>query len=466
MRTKQRRRRKLTATLLVAAVSLLVLGLAPTLHASTTHRHRHRQLAAAAAMDAATLASATARNILVERGWRGQRQVDPVAGPVAAPTATTVPAATTTTTTTAVPVPATSVPAPPTGPGPAPAGCGGPLRITTGGTYSGCYQSTATGTAAVTVATTQPVVLDHATIRHAGRGVVNSVTGTRITLTNSKLTALAPPSRVDQRAVRLSGPALFVAEHNLLMDGMGIWLGSNSQAPLSIAPLRVRFNDTVNVARYGDPSCCVQFLQFDKVSGAADIGWNRVTNASGRSNVADNINMYESGGSGLSAIVDIHDNLIYGGYDVSGNGAGYVGGGIIAGDNGGNFTTIRNNRVVSTSNYGVAIVGGHDNHLLGNRLINDGRDDAGAPHGPSFAVGIPLWQPSVPTGPNTSATGNVVAWERPDGTRNDTWIAVAGASISGNSKLAGDVTAATEQAEMRGWAAAAGAAGLTVGPDW
>ena len=138
--------------------------------------------------------------------------------------------------------------------------------------------------------------------------------GTRITLRDAKLTALAPPGKVNQRAVRLTGPASFVAEHNLLMDGMGIWLGSSSQTPLSIDPLRVRFNDTVNVARYGDPSCCVQFLQLDSVRSAADIGWNRVTNTSGRSNVEDNINMFESGGSGPSAIVDIHDNLIDGAY--------------------------------------------------------------------------------------------------------------------------------------------------------
>jgi len=257
-----------------------------------------------------------------------------------------------------------------------------------------------------------------------------------------------------------------VTERNDLIDGMGIWLGSNSSAPLAIAPLRVRFNDTVDVARYGDPSCCVQFLQFDKVVGAADVGWNRVTNGSGRSDVADTINMYMSGGSGPSAIVDIHDNLIDGAYDLGSNGAGYVGGGIIAGDNGGNWTTIRDNRVVSTSNYGVAIVGGHDNHLVGNRLVNDGRDDSGAPHGPSFAVGIPVWQPSVPTGPNDSATGNSVAWNRPDGTRNDTWIAVAGASVAGNTALAGAVTAATEQAEVRAWGSAAAAAGVGVGPDW
>ena len=121
---------------------------------------------------------------------------------------------------------------------------------------------------------------------------------------------------------------------------------------------------------------------------------------------------------------------------------------------------------MSTSNYGVAIVGGHDNHLLRNRLVNDGRDSAGAPHGPGYAVGIPIWQPSVPTGPNTSAVDNAIAWKQPDGTRNDAWIVASGALSSGNTKLAGDVTASTEQAEGRAWAAAAAAAGLTVGPGW
>jgi hypothetical protein len=72
----------------------------------------------------------------------------------------------------------------------------------------------------------------------------------------------------------------------------------------------------------------------------------------------------------------------------------------------------------------------------------------------------------VQTGPNNSASGNSVAWERPNGTRSDTWIAASGTAVSANTQLAGDVTAATEQAEVRAWAVAAAAAGVTVGTGW
>jgi hypothetical protein len=436
-------------------------------HSKYASRHSYRQ-----AMDAASLASTTARRILAERGGPSTRPVEPVTPVVVRRKPAPAPAITTPKPVTPPPAPPTPVgqpgtkpvQAPPTGPGAAPANCGGPIRITKGGTYSGCYQSTSTGTAAVTVATTEPVEIDHATIRHTGAGITEGVLGTRVTLTRSKLTALAPPRPVKQRAVELTGPASFVAERNLLIDGMGIWLGSSSDRTINISPLRVRFNDTVDVGRYRDPTCCVQFFQLDSVAAGADIGWNRVTNTSGRSNIEDNINMYQSGGAGPSAIVNIHDNLIDGAYDLGNSGSGYTGGGIMVGDSGGNYTTVRNNRVVSTSNYGVAIVGGHDNHLIGNRMVNDGRDNSGTPHGPGYAVGIPVWGDR--TGPNDSAVGNTIAWKKPDGARNDTWIVAPGTTNSGNVKVAGSVTATTEQAEARAWAVEAAANGLTIGPGW
>lgn len=90
-------------------------------------------------------------------------------------------------------------------------------------------------------------------------------------------------------------------------------------------------------------------------------------------------------------------------------------------DNGGSHLTARRNRVVSTTNYGVAIVGGHDNHLARNRLVNDGRDEWGDAVGPEYAVGIALWDPDDAGMTEVDASRNVVGWLRgSDLTRNDT----------------------------------------------
>ena len=62
----------------------------------------------------------------------------------------------------------TTTPATTTAP---PQACGGPITITTGGTYSGCYRSTSTSTPAVTISTTQPVTLSRARIIAKGNGV-------------------------------------------------------------------------------------------------------------------------------------------------------------------------------------------------------------------------------------------------------------------------------------------------------
>jgi hypothetical protein len=350
-----------------------------------------------------------------------------------------------------------------------PAGCEGPITISSPQTISGrCFASTSPGTPAVTIATRSPVTLDNVEIHHAGTGIAETVGGVDLTVTNSLLQATDPGRDVKQRAIDLDGPDSLVAEHNDLVDGMGIWVGSGTSGMKAMSPLRVRYNDAVDIARFGDPDCCVQFFQADKISAAGDVSWNRVVNHFGRSNVEDNINLFKSSGTGTgTGVFSIHHNMLAGAYDERGNGAGYTGGGIMTGDNGGSYITVSDNRVVGASNYGVAIVGGHDNQLLRNRVINDGRTEDGTPHGPGYAVGIPLWRgPGSPaTGPNTWAKDNVVGWEKPSGSRNDTWMPSCHPTNACTGKLtvSGDITAATEQAELTAWNAAVAAAGLTIG---
>jgi hypothetical protein len=349
-----------------------------------------------------------------------------------------------------------------------PANCEGPITISRPQKISGrCFVSTSPRTPAVRIATRSRVVLDNVEIHHAGTGIAEAVGGVDLVVTNSRFQATDPGRDVKQRAIDLDGPDSLVAEHNDLVDGMGIWVGSGTAHLKAMKPLRVRFNDAVDIARFGDPDCCVQFFQADKIRAAGDVSWNRVVNHYGRSNVEDNINLFKSSGTGRGAgVFRVHHNMLAGAYAERGNGAGYTGGGIMTGDGGGSYITVSDNRVAGTSNYGVAIVGGHDNQLLRNRVINDGRTENGTRHGPGFAVGIPLWRAgSASTGPRAWAKDNVVGWEKPSGSRNDTWMPSCNpvSSCTGKSTVRGDITAATERAELTGWSAAVNAAGLRIG---
>jgi hypothetical protein len=340
--------------------------------------------------------------------------------------------------------------------------CRGPITITRGGTYSGCYQSTNPGRPAVRIATTAPVTLDHAEVRHAGEGV-NGSTGARLTIINSRFQALDPKVPASQRAVGLYQPTSLVTEHNALADGHGIYVNGDNR-PVSM--IRIRYNSATDIGRYAPPDCCIQFAQFDKVTTpAAEIAWNRVTNAYRRSTTEDSINMFKSSGQDAAHPIDIHHNLMSGAYPRDGDGRDYAGGGIIAGDGGGNYIAIHHNRVVSNANYGVAIVGGHDNHLYANRLVSDGRADNGSRVVAPYAQGISLWNPEHGTMTNDDAHDNVVGWVRPDG-RADWWLPACNPSsaCTGNTRLPDPVTPAVEQGERDAWAHEARADGLTVGP--
>jgi hypothetical protein len=251
--------------------------------------------------------------------------------------------------------------------------CGNPITITTGGTYTGCYQSTSTGTPAVTLATNAAVTLDHAHIIAKGFGVQDTVTGTNLTVQDSTFDQTDPGAVVAHRAIELESPASFVSVHNQFNDGDGMWIGGGTPDPFN-----VRDNLVFNIGRYPHPTsgnCCVQFLQLDHVTVSAGVvAYNKVVNTSGQSGVEDNINFYFSGGSDSTHKIDVHHNLIDGAYPLTPD-PNFTGGGIMGADGGTAFTgghvNMHDNTVVSTTNYGLACAGGTDCHAFNNVTIND-----------------------------------------------------------------------------------------------
>jgi hypothetical protein len=370
------------------------------------------------------------------------------------PTTTTTAPSTTTPTTTPTSAP-TTAPAttPATTPTTAPTSCA-PIVIRTGGTYSGCYASTSTGTPAVTLSTSQPVTLDHARVVAKGFGIQDAVTGTRLTVVDTTFEQTNPGAVVAHRAIELQQPASFVAEHNRFTDGDGIWIGGGD-----INPLMVRYNLAVNIGRYPHPTssnCCVQFLQLGSVTTPhGEIAWNHTQNTSGRSGVEDNINLFQSGGSDSTHKVDIHHNLIDGAYPLSPSNTTFTGGGIMGSDGAGSFghTNVHDNTVVSTTNYGVAAGGGTDVHLFNNLMVNDTLGSDGSTHYYSaFGQAIGINNSTA-----SDATNNRYNWRREaTASQFPCWI---GSFCSGNTQVG-----TTEQQARDAWAASVPAAVQPIGP--
>ena len=341
--------------------------------------------------------------------------------------------------------------------------CGGPITIIVGGTYSGCYESTSTGTPAVTISTTEVVTLDHARVIAAGYGLQDSVTGARLTVTNTKFEQTDPGAVVGHRAIELDNqPASLVVEYNQLTDTDGIWVCCSA-----INPLTVRFNVATQIGRYPHPTggnCCVQFLQLDSVSTpAGEVAWNQVVNTSEAPNhgEGDVLNFYHSGGSDSAHRLDVHHNLVDGAYPPTPADTTYAGGGIMGVDGAGGtygHTSIHDNTVVSTTNYGVACAGGVDCHTSGNLLVNDTLGSDGTTHYYS-AFGQAH---SMHDTTGSDATGDVYNWRR-DGTATQYACWQTPYCVGGTG---GTQVATTEQQARDTWAADLAATGLTVGPDW
>ncbi len=329
-----------------------------------------------------------------------------------------------------------------------------PITITTGGTYSGCYQSTSTGTPAVTLATSAPVTLSRAHVIAKGFGVQDTVTGTNLTVQDTVFDQTDPGAVVAHRAIELESPASFTAVHNQFNDGDGIWIGSGTPNPFN-----VRDNLAFNIGRYPHPTsgnCCVHFLQTDHVTVSAGVvAYNKVQNTSGQSGVEDNLNFYFSGGSDSTHKLDVHHNLIDGAYGPTN----FTGGGIMGADGGsGSFghVNVHDNTVVSTTNYGVACAGGTDCHTFANVLVNDTLGSDGATHYYSdFGQAHSMHDTT-----SSDASGDFYNWRRDaTSTQYPCWMTSFCAGGTGGTQVT-----TTEQQARDNWTNAVPPAELPIGP--
>lgn len=321
----------------------------------------------------------------------------------------------------------------------------GPIVITEGGTYSGRWESLESSTPAVTVKTSEPVLIENSTIRSAGHLISAPWASADLTVRNVAGEGLYPTvvGRPAGRFMHVEGYKNVTVENSYMDGTSGIYLNTSDEgATVRIVGNRAHDIDGRRADGLGgyDGAAYVQFVQLNKGYSlrASEIAWNEVINRPYESRVEDVISVYKTSGRAGDPL-RIHSNYIEGAFAADPATDGYSGGGIMLGDAGGAYLHAYQNRVVATSNYGVAISGGHDNRIDDNVVVACGQLSDGTPIA-AQNVGMYVWDMrDDETFANNGGSGNQVAWAHPDHVRNDWWTPDAN-DWSGNEKLYQDVS--------------------------
>jgi hypothetical protein len=375
-----------------------------------------------------------------------------------------------------------------------------PIVITEGGTYSGNWQSMNAKTPAVTVATTAPVTIENAHIRSVGSLIKTTVAGSNLTVRNSLGVAVNAAAKGQPNGVFLevTSPARLDVENNYIENAQGGVIvhgyAGNRDGEQSII-IRANWARNMNgllsdgnsgyLPGEGSNYSQARFIQFDSVQSVPgiDVGWNEVINYPGRSLVADNIEVYRSGGTPNQPL-EIHDTYIQGAYPYRAALDAYTGGGIKtdakAGDSAQEvpaFNSIHDNQVVGTVNYGIQFSSGHNNVAANNRVISsgllaDGTKIAAQQVGMTNAdaTGSAVANGSMY---NNAMHDNVIGWTcwqsscAQAGYRKDEFFPAAPGDYSTNSVVAArQITLEMENTEYQIWLGKITSAGIRIGPSF
>ena len=373
----------------------------------------------------------------------------------------------------------------------------GPINITQGGTYSGNWKSTNPNTAAVTISTTAPVIIENSHVTGPADLINDPDYGNNVTVKNVIGIGVNP---------NVSGQAygVFVdAQNFVLLDvencyfenvRFGVYLRGytgNRNGTQTITILNNRGRNILGVESNGNNGSLPgetnwQWAHAIQLSGAygvpgVKIAWNEIVNYPSQSLVNENINMFDSGGTSSSP-AQIHDNYVQGAYAYNPAVDAYNGGGFTTDGSASDtvqtassFNNIYNNQIVDTVNMGIEIGTGHDNAAYNNRVISAGL----LPNGtkiPSQNVGLSLYDVygNIPNGSmyNNNMYSNTVGWMcwaarcAWDGYRNDAWFPINNGYYATNPSIsANPITLAMESAEYQTWLEKISSSGMVVGPQ-
>ncbi|OLV15597.1 NPCBM/NEW2 domain-containing protein [Deinococcus marmoris] len=383
-----------------------------------------------------------------------------------------------------VPAPTPPAPTPPSGN----VNYSGPFVITKGGTYRGNWESMNPNVPAVLIQTSEPVVIEGSNLR--GRGELIRGWKVNLTVRNSNGYGMNPNVYGGHAGRFIAAEEVYNlrVENNYMEGTSGIYVnlfyGKGDGQTIKILRNKAKNIDgrlSDGNGGYNGGRYYVQFAQIAKVQNVPgmEIAWNQVINEPGLSSLEENINLYSTSGTAGSRM-QIHDNYIQGAFAIKAatDGA-YSGGGIMLGDGpvgnlgeAGGYVDVYNNQIVSTSNQGIGIAGGHDHNVFNNRILSSGRLPTGEIN-KAQNVGIYVWDVMNGKGSNTwfnnTVHDNVIGWTRVNANNstwlNNTWFADCSNTCYNNASWSGAVTMDTEKQEFQMWQNKFRAAGMSMGPN-
>jgi hypothetical protein len=375
----------------------------------------------------------------------------------------------------------------------------GPIVITRGGTYSGNWQSNDPQTPAVTVSTTEPVIVENSHIRSVSGLIKAETLGSDLTVRNNVAIATNAAAKGQPNGIFLqaASPARLDVENNYIENASsGVLVHGYSGNRDGKQTIVIRANRARNLSGLlsdgnggylpgeGSNHSVSRFIDLENVQAVPgiDVGWNEVVNYPGRSLVSDNIDVNRSSGTPNQPL-EIHDTYIQGAYPYKAAQGAYNGGGIKT-EGGSNdspqettaFSSIHDNQVVGTVGYGIAFTAGHDNIASNNRVISSGLLADGtriAAQHVGMADGD-VNGASVANGSmyNNIMRDNVIGWAcwtsscAKEGYRKDQYFPVSPSDYSNNSLIpAQPITLNMEDNEYQVWLNKMVSAGITVGPS-
>jgi hypothetical protein len=283
-----------------------------------------------------------------------------------------------------------------------------PIKITSGGTYSGNWFSADPNTPAITISTAEPVVIQNATISSRGDLIYlrGGNGGANVTVRNVIGKALDPGIAGKPRGRFLYAyNANAITVNHCTMSGVsfGVVIDGSNLTKLSISNNAA--NDMEDRASDGLGGLMNKrrglghfvIIAHSVAVNGGDISWNQVINTEGKSSVEDVINIYLSHGSSKSDSIRIHDNYLQGMFSPANTSNNYTGSGIMMDGQSDDiqtatgFVTISNNQIVHTANAGIGIDAGHDVSVTNNSIVSCGMDSSGAWIATTSAVGVAMW---------------------------------------------------------------------------
>jgi hypothetical protein len=372
----------------------------------------------------------------------------------------------------------------------------GPLTIIKGGTYSGNFKSTDPNTAAISVATTEPVVIENSYLSSGASLIFDGYYGNNLTVKNVIGIGANPnvAGQTNGLFIDAQNPIRLDVENCYFENVVyGIWIrgySGNRDGTQTITILNNRGRNILGLKSDGKNGYLSgetdwswsHAIMLSNVNSVPDmqIAWNEIVNYPNQSQVEENFNFYQSGGT-ASSRAEIHDNYIQGAYSyLPATDGASSGGGIVTDGNDDTvqtasaFLNIYNNQIVGTVNVGIEFSTGHDNTAYNNRIISSGLLPNGI-HISAQNVGLSLFDVygNIQRGSmyNNNMYNNTVGWMcwaarcAWDGYRNDEYFPDNAGYYSANTSISPNlITSQMEASEYLAWMAKVSSAAETVGP--